>query len=123
MLLQSIVQYFAFLVDIVEFQWILMVSILAVCVVVLLAGAIWDPDFSKWMRYKDLINHPDPIIRQTWMESGEDKFGQLFQGFGGVEGKHVLELIHKSKIPGGYEATYARYTAARKPKKEKPNQC
>jgi hypothetical protein len=35
MLLQSMVQYFAVLVDIVEFQWILMVSILAVCVVVL----------------------------------------------------------------------------------------
>jgi hypothetical protein len=28
----------------------------------LLAGAIWDPDLSKWMRYKDLINHPDPAI-------------------------------------------------------------
>ena len=109
MLLQSIVQYFAFLVDIVEFQWILMVSILAVCVVVLLAGAIWDPDLSKWMQYKDLINHPDPIIRQTWMESGEDEFGRLFQGFGDVEGKHVLEFIHKSEIPAGYEATYARY--------------
>jgi hypothetical protein len=35
MLLQSIVQYFAHFVDIVEFQWILMVSILAVSVVVL----------------------------------------------------------------------------------------
>jgi hypothetical protein len=51
------------------------------------------------MRYKDLINHLDPIIRQTWMESGEDEIGRLFQGFGDVEGKHVLEFIHKSEIP------------------------
>jgi hypothetical protein len=89
----------------------------------LLAGAIWDPDLSKWMRYKDIINHPDPIIRQTWMKSGEDEFGRLFQGFGDVEGKHVLEFIHKSEIPAGYEATYARYTAAKRPEKEKPNRC
>ena len=53
----------------------------------LLAGAIWDPDLNKWMRYKDLINHPDPEIRQKWMEAGEDEFGRLFQGFGDVEGK------------------------------------
>ena len=38
----------------------------------LLAGAIWDPDLNKWMRYKDLINHPDPAIRRKWMEAGED---------------------------------------------------
>jgi hypothetical protein len=89
----------------------------------LLAGAIWDLDLSKWMRYKDLISHPDPTIRQTWMESGKDEFGQLFQGFGDVEGKHVLEFIHKSKIPAGFEATYACYTAAKRPEKEKPNRC
>jgi hypothetical protein len=75
------------------------------------------------VRYKDFINHPDPVIRKTWMESGEDKFGRLFQGFGDVEGKHVLEFFHKFEIPAGFEATYARYTAAKRPKKEKPNQC
>jgi hypothetical protein len=57
------------------------------------------------------------------MESGEDEFGRLFQGFGDVEGKHVLEFINKSKIPAGFEATYARYTSAKRPKKEKPNRC
>jgi hypothetical protein len=59
------------------------------------------------------------------MESGEDEFefSQRFQGFGDVEGKHVLEFIHKSEIPAGYEATYARYTAAKRPEKEKPNRC
>jgi hypothetical protein len=57
------------------------------------------------------------------MESGEDEFGQLFQGFGDVEGKHVLEFIHKSEIQACNEATYARYTAAKRPEKEKQNRC
>ena len=89
----------------------------------LLAGAIWDPDLNKWMRYKDLINHPDPAIRRKWMEAGEDEFGRLFQGFGDVEGKQVLDFIHRREIPAGFEATYARYTAAWRPEKDKPNRC
>ena len=47
----------------------------------LIAGAVYDQKLGKWMRHKQLINHPDPEIRKLWMGGNEKEFGRLCQGY------------------------------------------
>ena len=87
----------------------------------LIAGAIYDPVLKSWMRYKDLINHPNLEIRNLWIRSGGEKeFGRLFQGYKDTKGKGVLVFIRKEDIPKDVKVTYARYTAAYRPEKADP---
>ena len=59
----------------------------------LIAGAVYDQKLEKWMRHKDLINHPDPETRKLWPGGGEKEFGSLCQGYNETKGKDVLRFI------------------------------
>ena len=55
----------------------------------LVAGAVYDQKLGKWMRHKQLINHPYPDIRKLWVGGNEKKFGRLCQGYNDTKGKDV----------------------------------
>ena len=80
-------------------------------------GTIWDPELNKMAHYRDLFIHPNPEIQRRWMESGENEFGRLFQGYKEVNGMDVLEWIHHDEVPKDKIVTYARYTVAFRPEK------
>ena len=84
------------------------------------AGAIWDQTLKKWMRYNDLIKHPNKETRNLWIGSGEKEYGRLFQGFKDTPGKDVLKWIYKSEVPAEKQVTYPRVTTAFRPEKEDP---
>jgi hypothetical protein len=85
-------------------------------------GTIWDPQLNKMAHYRDLIKHPDATIRDRWMESGENEFGRLCQGFepNNIKGMDVIEWIGISEVPKSKKVTYARYTVAYRPEKDEP---
>ena len=33
------------------------------------AGCIWDESLKKWLNLKDLLQHPDAQVRETWKKS------------------------------------------------------
>jgi hypothetical protein len=84
------------------------------------AGAIYDKDLNKWMRYNDLIRHPNKETRDLWLGSGQKEYGRLFQGYKETEGKDVLKWIYKSEVPADKQVTYPRVTTAFRPEKEDP---
>ena len=84
------------------------------------AGAIYDQNLKKWMRYNDLIKHPDKPTRERWIGSGEKEYGRLFQGFKETPGKDVLRWIYKAEVPAEKQVTYPRVTTAYRPEKEDP---
>ena len=86
----------------------------------LVAGAVYDQTLEKWMRHKQLINHPDPKIRALWNGGNEKEYGRLFQGFNTTKGKDVLHFIHKHEVPTDKTVTYPQCTAAYRPEKEDP---
>ena len=83
-------------------------------------GTIWDPQLNKMAHYRDLIIHPNPDIQQRWMESGENEFGRLCQGYppNDIEGLDVIEFIPWDTVPKSKVVTYARYTVAYRPEKD-----
>ena len=84
------------------------------------SGRIWDEELNKMASYNDLIKHPNEVIRQRWLTSGENEFGRLFQGFepNNIEGLNVLNWIRRSAVPLGKKVTYPRHTVAERPEKE-----
>ena len=40
----------------------------------LVVGAVYDQKLGRWMRHKQLINHPDPEIRKLWVDDNEKEF-------------------------------------------------
>jgi len=84
------------------------------------AGSLWDEELGKFAKYRELINHPNEEIRKTWIKSGEDEFGRLFQGFepNGIKGMNVLQWISRSEVPEHKKVTYPRYTVAYRPEKQ-----
>ena len=72
--------------------------------------------------YRNLVKHPDPVVRQRWLTSGENKFGRLFQGYGITEGVDVLDWIPRTEVPQHKKVTYPRYTVNICPKKSEPHQ-
>ena len=86
----------------------------------LTAGSIWDEELHTWMAYRDLIKHPNPKIRQRWIQAGLNEFARLAQGHGSVEGMNVVTFIAKHEMPGDKQATYARYVVDYRPEKDEP---
>jgi hypothetical protein len=84
------------------------------------SGRIWDEELNKMASYNDLIKHPNEVIRQRWLTSGENEFGRLFQGFkpNNIEGLNVLNWFRRSAVPLGKKVTYPRHTVAERPEKE-----
>ena len=83
-------------------------------------GAIWDEGLNKMAKYRDLINHKDPVIQTRWLQSGENEFARLFQGYGEVDGMDVLEWIYRKDVPRNKQVTYPRYVVDVRPEKSEP---
>ena len=71
------------------------------------AGSIFDEELHQWMNYKDLLNHPNPIIRKRWEQAGMNEFARLAQGHDDVKGMDVIAFIARHQVPQGKRATYA----------------
>ena len=84
------------------------------------AGSIWDEDLHKWMGYRDLIKHPNPKIRERWIQAGVNEFARLAQGHDKTEGLNVVAFIAKRDMPTDKQATYARYVVDYRPEKDEP---
>ena len=84
------------------------------------AGSIWDEELSKWMAYRDLIKHPNPIIRKRWEQAGINEFARLAQGHNDVKGMDVVTFIARHELPSNKKATYARYVVDFRPEKDEP---
>jgi hypothetical protein len=82
---------------------------------------IWDEELNKMASYNDLIKHPNEVIRQRWLTSGENEFRRLFQGFepNNINGLDVLNWIRQSAVPHNKKVTYPRHTVAERPEKDK----
>ena len=64
------------------------------------ANSVTDPDTGQQLEYKQLINHPDSKLCQTWQRSSANEFGQLAQGVGGqIEGTETIKFLHYHKMP------------------------
>ena len=86
-------------------------------------GTVWDEQLNKMAHYRDLIVHPNPEIQQRWIQASCNEYGRLFQGYGDVTGMDVLEWIPKGLIPKSKTITYAQYTVAVRPEKDKKYRC
>ncbi|OEU20461.1 hypothetical protein FRACYDRAFT_181335 [Fragilariopsis cylindrus CCMP1102] len=84
------------------------------------SGAVWDDSLNKMAKYRDLINHKDPVIKNRWLQSGENEFARLFQGYGETEEVDVLDWIRKGDVPRNKQVTYPRYVVAVRPEKSEP---
>ena len=49
-----------------------------------MAGAVYDQTLEKWMRNKQLINHPDPKIRALWNGGNEKEYGPVGSSTPGI---------------------------------------
>ena len=64
------------------------------------ANSVTDPDAGKQLEYKQLINHPDSKLCQTWQRTSANEFGQLAQGVGGwMEGTETIKFLHYHELP------------------------
>ena len=83
------------------------------------ANAVMDPDTGKPLEYKQLINHPNQHLRQTWQQSSSNEFGRLAQGVGGrITGTDTIRSIHHNDMPMNRQPTYARFVCEICPQKE-----
>ena len=71
--------------------------------------------------YWDLVKHPDLLVCQWWLASGNNKFGCLFQVYDTTEGMDVLDWIHRTQVPQHKKVTYPRYTIDIRPEKSEPH--
>ena len=46
------------------------------------AFSVFDEETRKQMVMKELINHPNPIIKEKWIHSVSNKYGRLLKGVG-----------------------------------------
>ena len=84
------------------------------------AGSIFDEELNRWMSYSDFINHPNPVIRDRWIQAGINEFARLAQGYNDVKGMDVVTFIHRRDMPADKQATYARYVVDYRPEKDEP---
>ena len=90
------------------------------------AFSITHPTTGKSLEYRDL--RKDPQFQPAWDLSGANEFGRLAQGIGKnpdgsqrVKGTNTIHFIHRSKIPPGRIATYARFVCTFRPEKAEQN--
>ena len=82
------------------------------------ANSVVDPSTGKQLEYKQLINHPDRKLRQTWQCSSANEFGSLAQGIGGrIEGTDTIKFLRYHEMPKNHCPTYARFVCEIRPQK------
>ena len=63
------------------------------------ANAVMDPDTGQQLEYKQLINHPDSKLCQTWQDSSANEFGRLAQGVGRNRNNQISTLPQNAEEP------------------------
>ena len=84
------------------------------------AGSFWDNEMGCWMACCDLINHPNPVIKERWTQAGIDEFARFAQGCGDTKGMDMVEFINKSDAPRKKKVTCAQCVVDHRPKKDEP---
>ena len=87
------------------------------------ANSVTDPNTGKQLEYKQLINHPDSKVCQTWQRSSANEFGRLVQGVGGqIEGTETIKFLHYHEMPKNRRPTYVHFVCDVRPQKTKQEQ-
>ena len=76
---------------------------------------LWNPTLKKFASFKDFLNHPDPMIRNRWLCSGENEYHRLSK-----DGMGVLDWIRRSEVPQSKMVTYPCIVVDYRPEKDKP---
>ena len=80
------------------------------------ANSVTDPNTGQQLEYKQLINHPDSKLRQTWQRLSANQFGRLVQGVGGqIEGMETIKFLHYHEMPKNWRPTYACFVCEVRP--------
>ena len=81
------------------------------------ALAVMCTDTGKMMKYRDLLTHPDPILRGEWCRSSANEFGRLFQGVGGriAAPTNTCYFVHKHEVPPDRmkDVTYGKFECSK----------
>ena len=82
------------------------------------ANSITDPNTGQQLEHRQLINHPDRQLRQTWQCSSANEFRRLAQGVGGrIEGTDTIKFLHHHEVPKNRRPTYAHFVCEVQPQK------
>ena len=87
--------------------------------------AVMDDKTGEMLKYRQLINHPDPKVVADWVLSSANEFGRLFQGVGGrtAAPTNTCFFIHKNQVPAARfrDVTYGKFECSVRPQKDEPN--
>ena len=93
-----------------------------------LVNAVFDESTKKMMEMRELINHPNPIIRSRWIIELANKWGKLLLGIGKGknrkgksrvgDGHNTIKFIHKHQVPRNKKVSYPRFCCDIRPQKE-----
>ena len=65
-----------------------------------IANPVLDQSSGKTLEFRDLINHPDPAIREVWSNAFCNELGRLTQGYKNqVQFTNCCKFIKHSEIP------------------------
>ena len=84
------------------------------------AGLIWDEELSQWMAHQDLIDCPNPVMREQWIKAGINEFARLAHGHDKMEGMDVVSFIREQQVPNGKTVTHAQNVVDHCPEKDEP---
>ena len=82
------------------------------------AGLIWDEELSQWMAHQDLIDCPNPVMREQWIKAGINEFACFAQGCGDTEGMDAVTFILKHDVPETKKVTCAWHVVDYRPEKD-----
>ena len=84
-----------------------------------------DDKTGEMLKYRQLINHPDPKVVADWVLLSANEFERLFQGVGGrtASPTNTCFFIHKNQVPSVRfkDVTYGKFECSVRPQKEEPN--
>ena len=83
-----------------------------------LAYAVYDEAAGKSLEYRELMKHPDPVIRKQWNHAGANEFGRLLQGIRDIEGTDTMFFVNRKDVPEHKTVTYSRMVCDIRPQKE-----
>ena len=84
-----------------------------------LVNAVFDEATKKMTEIRELIKHPDPIIRAIWIIELANEWGKLLLGVGKGnnrkgnsrvgDGHNTIKFIHKHQVPRNKKVRYPRF--------------
>ena len=98
-----------------------------------LLNAVFDEDTKKMMEMRELINHPNPIIREIWIIELANEWGKLLLVIGKGknrkrnsrvgDGHNTIKFIHKHQVPGNKKVSYPRLCCYIRSQKEETHRA